>query len=123
VPEQTLHERRVLVAEDEFLLARDLRLALADRGANVIGPAASLAKVIDLIQAEARIDGAILDVNLRGETVYAAADLLRERGIPFLFTTGYDLSSLPERFRDVVRCEKPADPGVVLGALNGLLRA
>jgi CheY-like chemotaxis protein len=123
VPEQTFHERRVLVAEDEFLLAKDLRLALTDRGANVIGPAASLAKVMDLIQAEARIDGAILDVNLRGETVYAAADLLRERGIPFLFTTGYDLSSLPERFRDVVRCEKPVDPGVVLGALNGLLSA
>lgn len=97
----------VLVAEDEYMLAADLRRELASAGATVVGPAASLAKALDLISKTEELDAAILDVNLRGEAIFAAADVLAERGLPFVFTTGYDQSLIPSRFTDVIRCEKP----------------
>lgn len=107
MPERTLRGCRILVVEDEFLIADELATELADAGAVVLGPAGSIDRALALIEAEGRIDGAILDVNLGGEPVFPAAERLRARGVPFLFTTGYDGSAIPERFRDVVRCEKP----------------
>ena len=89
----------------------------------VIGPAATLADALDLIRAEEQIDGAILDVNLRGEMAYPAADLLIERGVPFVFTTGYDSSAVPARFADVVRCEKPISIRRVTEAIGRAIHA
>ncbi|RSV35852.1 response regulator [Sphingomonas sp. ABOLE] len=104
-----LHGCRVLVIEDEFLLADELADALRDAGATVLGPVGTVQHAIDLIRAEARIDCAVVDVNLGGEMVFPAAELLQTRGIPFVFTTGYDASALPPSFRAVLRCEKPVD--------------
>lgn len=123
VTSRTLSGCRILVAEDEFLVAEELRDELDEAGAMVLGPVARLVDALDLIQRETRIDGAILDVNLQGETIFTAADLLTERGVPFVFTTGYDISAIPKRFAHVVRCEKPADMSAVLVAIGRMTHA
>lgn len=105
--EPSLRGRRILVVEDEYMLADELRTELSDAGAQVLGPVGSLGDAIALIEAEPHIDGAVLDVNLHGEQAYPAADLLVGRGIPFVFATGYDAAAMPDRFAHVVRCEKP----------------
>lgn len=99
--------RRILVVEDELLVALELETMLDSLGCAVVGPAARLEKAIELAEAET-IDGAILDVNLRGKPVYPVATALKARGIPFIFSTGYSSStSVPEPFRGQPRIEKP----------------
>ncbi len=71
-----LSGRSILVVEDEFLLAEDLREQLVLAGAAVIGPVATLAKALDLIAAGVALDAALLDVNLGGQKVFPLADLL-----------------------------------------------
>lgn len=105
--ERTLRNCRILVIEDEYMLADELRTELEYAGAQVLGPVGSVEEAIALAEAEADLDGGILDVNLGGEMVFPVADLLIERGIPFVFTTGYDKSAIPNRYADIVRCEKP----------------
>lgn len=105
--ERTLRDCRILVVEDEYMLADELCTTLGDAGAIVLGPAGTVGDAFDLIAAQPAIDGAILDVNLGGEMIFPAADLLAERNVPFVFTTGYDASVIPPRFEHVVRCEKP----------------
>jgi DNA-binding response OmpR family regulator len=79
---------RILVVEDEILLAMDLADFLADSGCTVAGPASSVEQGMRLVEQDA-IDGAILDVNLRGEMVFPLADALAERSTPFVYATGY----------------------------------
>jgi CheY-like chemotaxis protein len=118
-----LHNCRILVVEDEYLIAEDLCETLADAGAIVVGPAASLDRAVELVGGSARIDGAILDVNLRGELAWPAADLLAQRQVPVVFTTGYDGAMVPERFGAMPRFDKPADFARILQALESLLPA
>ncbi|MDR9780861.1 response regulator [Rhizobium redzepovicii] len=108
----------VLVVEDEFMLAEDLSLELADAGAVVIGPAQTLERAVELLARPDALDAAVLDVNLQGKPVYPLADALVERKVPFVFTTGYDASILPARFRSVDCCSKPIDMGRLLAALQ-----
>lgn len=98
---------RVLIVEDEYYLADDARSALSGVGAEVLGPVASVEEARALIQADARIDGVLLDVNLRGEMAFEVADTLASRGIPFAFVTGYDRAALPERFSATASLQKP----------------
>jgi DNA-binding NtrC family response regulator len=120
--DQVLRGTRILVVEDEYLLADDLNNALADAGAHVVGPAASVEDATALIGNEAVIDAAILDVNLRGDMVFPLADALRARGIPFAFATGYDDWALPSRFADAPRVEKPFKSERVADILRPLLQ-
>jgi len=101
---------RILVAEDEYLLADDLRGALIDAGVEVVGPVPSVAEAAALISTETALDAALLDVNLRGEMVFAIADTLEVRGIPFAFVTGYGLAAIPGRYAHVTVLEKPIRP-------------
>jgi CheY-like chemotaxis protein len=110
--DNALAGKRILLAEDEYLIAYDLRDALASAGAEIVGPFATLAETVGCLKEGGAIDAAVLDVNLRGEMIYPAADALTARGVPFLFATGYDQESLPERFATSLRLEKP------LGAQN-----
>lgn len=123
MPEVGLAGCRVLVIEDEFILAEELNVELNDAGAIVLGPVGYLEDAFDLIDAETRIDGAILDVNLGGEPVYPVADRLLARGVPMVFTTGYSSASIPERFAHVVRCEKPIVMSKVAEAMRRAIEA
>ncbi len=86
---------RVLIVEDEAMLASLLEDYLTDLGCEVVGPALHMKDAIALAR-EAAIDGATLDVNIVGEKVYPVADILTERGIPFVFLTGYGAAGLRE---------------------------
>ena len=103
---QALLDCRILVVEDEYLIADDLCHALGEAGATVVGPATSVAQALALIGEES-IDGALLDVNLNGEQGYPVADMLAGRCVPFVFATGYGAGTLPERFAGVTVCCKP----------------
>jgi CheY-like chemotaxis protein len=83
-----LSRLKVLVVEDEPLVAMALEDLLADSGCTVIGPASSLKQGMRLIEKEA-VDGAVLDINLRGEFVFPLADALAAQSIPFVYVTGY----------------------------------
>ena len=87
-----------------------LQNLLEECGAEVIGPAGSVKDALGLVEKNGeRIDGAVLDVNLRNEPVYPVADALAAQGLPFVFTTGYDTLAIPEAYAGVPRCEKPVD--------------
>ena len=100
---------RILVVEDEYLAADDLREGLEEAGVEVLGPVPSVAQAMDLLDAGARPDAAVLDVNLGEERVWPVADRLREAGVPFILATGYDARAIPEAYRAAPRCEKPYD--------------
>jgi CheY-like chemotaxis protein len=97
---------RVLVVEDEMLVALDLAAMLSGLGCVVVGPAPNAAAALKFAQT-APLQGAILDVNLRGQPSFDLADELGRIGVPIIFATGYDESFLPERFRNVPRVVKP----------------
>lgn len=100
---------RLLVVEDDAMLAMALDLTLSNLGCDVVGVASSLGEAVPLA-CEAAIDGAILDVNLAGEKVYPVADILAARKIPFVFTTGYGRACLRDRDRARPVLQKPYDP-------------
>lgn len=123
MPDRTLRDCRVLIVEDEYMLADELETELAGAGATVLGPVGTIEDAVAIIEAEADMDGAILDANLRGEMVFPAADLLLERDVPFVFTTGYDASVIPVRFEHIVRCEKPINMKRVAQAIGRVIHA
>ena len=101
---------RILVVEDELLVALGMQEMLGEIGFDTLGPLPRLEDALRAAQTEA-VDGAILDVNLRGHTVYPVAEALRARGIPFLFSTGYGSGSVAlDSFREVEVLEKPYEP-------------
>src|SRR5262249_11419998 len=97
---------RIMLVEDEVLVAMMLRDALSDLGFEVIGPSGRLSDAM-AVAVEERIGGAMIDVNLGGELVYPIADVLLARGIPFVFVTGYGVDGLDKRFRRVPVFKKP----------------
>jgi PAS domain S-box-containing protein len=99
---------RIMVVEDEALVALGMSDALSDLGYDVYGPFSRVREAIAAVR-EADVHGAILDVNLNGETVYPLADFLQERGVPILFVTGYSAESLDPRFADVLVLQKPVE--------------
>jgi|GEM_PF-1061684 len=122
-PPATLAGMRVLLVEDEVLIAMEIKAMLSDAGCDVIGPATSVDAGLRLI-AEAIPDAALLDVNLgaRGFS-YDLADELIARKVPFAFCTGYaNTSYLPERFADAEILAKPYDRSAVISVLASLKR-
>ncbi len=97
---------RVLLVEDEGLVAMMLEDLLEDLGCEVAGSLASVAAALAWIEAGGAADMALLDVNLSGETVFPVAEALKARGVPFAFATGYDADHDP-RFRDAPLLGKP----------------
>jgi CheY-like chemotaxis protein len=111
--------RRVLVVEDEYVIARELAQALRSAGAIVVGPVPTVRAALAEINAEAALDVAVLDLNLRGEASYEVADALDRLGVRYVFTSGYSRSSLPLRYRDRVMCEKPIDLDILMTVIGG----
>ena len=101
-----LNGRRVLVVEDEYFIAQDLRMALEAHGAGVVGPAPDPETAISLLDT-GKVDVAVLDIHLRGAIDFTIADELARRGIPFVFATGYEDGMVPARHRDVPLWRKP----------------
>jgi CheY-like chemotaxis protein len=103
----TLRDRRILVVEDEYLIALNLQDSLETAGSVVLGPVSSVEKAISKIESEPHIDAAVLDVNLGGVLAYPVADMLVAREIPFIFTSGYEDNALRTRYSNVKTCTKP----------------
>ena len=102
-----LRDRRILVVEDEYLIAMSLQDALETAGSIVVGPVPSVDKALQTIDSEPHIDAAVLDVNLGGALAYPVADMLVARKIPFVFTSGYEDNVLRSRYSGVRNCPKP----------------
>jgi len=111
--------RRILVVEDEYMLAEDLREELESQGALVMGPVASVADALELLRSGPAPDMAILDINLGGEMAYPVADALRARDIPFIFATGYNAHAIPKAYSDMPRVEKPVEVRQAISKLIG----
>jgi CheY-like chemotaxis protein len=117
-----LRGRRLLVVEDEYMIAIELVRALEDLGAEVVGPAGSVEDAFSLLEdAGAPLDAAVLDINLRDERVYPVAEALAARGVPFVFATGYDSTAIPSSFSSTPRCEKPVDKAQLARVLGRIL--
>jgi CheY-like chemotaxis protein len=88
----TLRDRRVLIVEDEALVAMLIEDGLSDAGAEIVGSVGTVSEALQIIERVAHsggLDAAVLDLNLAGEAVTPVADQLAELGVPFLFATGY----------------------------------
>ncbi|MGC2410586.1 MAG: response regulator [Methyloceanibacter sp.] len=98
--------KRILVVEDEFLIALDIAGALEQGGLVVIGPLASISDALEALKQEA-VDGALLDANLGGQPVGSIADALLARKVPFAFVSGYGRDQLPPQHRGAPLVRKP----------------
>jgi CheY-like chemotaxis protein len=101
-----LRAHRIMVVEDEALIAMVLVAHLQEIGLSAVGP---FSRVADALKVDEELDAAILDVNLGGESVYPVADMLHARGIPFVFMTGYGSASIDPRFALVPILQKPIE--------------
>lgn len=113
---------KILVVEDDFIVAFDMQSMLEEQGAQVLGPASSLREAQALLTTETP-QAAVLDVNLNGEYVFPLVESLRSKGVPFLFATAYadDDRLFPESTKQVPKLAKPVLPAVLLTQLKKLL--
>lgn len=111
-----LSGRRVLVVEDESLVAMLLETILEDMGCTPIGPASNIDEG-EAMAREAELDAALLDVNVAGRQVFPVAAALKARGVPFVFSTGYGESGLPDEWRGNTTIQKPFTEAAVRDAL------
>lgn len=100
---------RILIVEDEMLVAMFIEDTVTDLGHQVVGPAMRLENAMAAARSE-QFDFAILDINLAGEQSFPVADLLTERGIPFMFASGYGVAGLIDPYRHVDVLQKPFEP-------------
>ncbi|HXJ02093.1 MAG TPA: response regulator [Micropepsaceae bacterium] len=98
--------RRILIVEDEMLVAMMIEDALVDLGLEVAGTAGTIEEALAAASGD-DFDCAILDVHLHGKPVYPVADALAARGVPFIFATGYGQSGLAARYRGRPSLPKP----------------
>ncbi len=117
----TLKGRRILVVEDELMIAMLVEDMLADLGCVVVGPAHTLDAALKLVESEGQIDAALLDVNLAGQPVFPVADALRARRVPPIFSTGYGEAGLRESDAGAPVLQKPFRAGDLARALQDAL--
>jgi DNA-binding response OmpR family regulator len=115
-----LSGQRILVVEDDYLQATALSDKLRDNGAEVVGPAATLAAAISLLSREP-IDAALVDMNLAGEMAVDVIRHLREERVPFIIVTGYNIDPLAEVVKGVPICRKPVVISQICETLNSLV--
>jgi hypothetical protein len=120
-PAMTLDGKCILIAEDEGIIAMDLAAEVAAWGGEVVGPVASIDAALDII-ASMPLDGAILDLNLKGQMGFLVADALADRDIPFVFETAYmKPGEAPSRHAHVPCIEKPFTRSFVRHALERVM--
>lgn len=108
--------RRVLIVEDEFLIALYLEDMLTGMGHQVVAATGHLDKAIELARGDG-IDFAVLDINLGSDKSFPVADVLRERHIPFVFATGYGTEDVANGYRNETVLRKPYAAADLEGAM------
>ena len=111
--------RRILIVEDNFTIAAAITRILKTTGAQIIGPVGTVSDALALIAGSERIDGAVLDVDLRGEMVYPVANALLAISVPMVFLTGYDDTFIEPGYANVPRMQKPVGVERLMRALFG----
>ena len=116
---KSLQGCKILVVEDDYLVALAVASLLEEAGAGVVGPVGWADEALSLLEDGSEpVDAAILDVDLHGQKSYAVADALARRNIRFVFTTGYGEDSIDKRYQRHPRCQKPLDERALLRALR-----
>lgn len=116
----SLEGMRVLIVEDEYMIADDLAAALQKSGGETVGPVSTIGQAEELLR-KRPVDAAIIDFNLRGEMAAEFIERLAATGLPCLIVSGYGSDALPESVADVPRLEKPVSAASVLRALSSQL--
>lgn len=116
----TLTGWRVLVVEDDYLLADDIKTALHNASAEVIGPVPTLAEAMVLLRND--VDVAVLDIGLRKMLAWPVAEVLLARQVPFVFATGYGPEMVPLAYAGVPHWVKPLDTDKLVMALSALFK-
>jgi DNA-binding response OmpR family regulator len=109
--------RRVLIVEDEAMIAGLIETILSQAEWSVVGPVATLERALATIERE-RLDAALLDVRVNGHDAFAAADVLVRRHIPFIFVSGFTRKQMPPRYRDCAYIAKPFTADAILALLD-----
>ncbi|HHX90439.1 MAG TPA: PAS domain S-box protein [Paracoccus sp.] len=117
---RALEGKRVLIVEDEFIIAMDIEATLHAEGCTVLGPAITVEQALVQIYSHS-LDLAILDANLRGKSVEPVAEALAGKGVPFVFATGYGAEALPAGWGDHTFLGKPFGSAQLVAALRALL--
>lgn len=115
-----LEGTRVLVVEDQFMIAALIEDVLVTAGCLVTGPIPRLSEALDAV-GSGTFDAAVLDVNLGGDRVYPVADALSRRNVPFVFVTGYSAGALPPEYAKCPRLCKPFKMADLLEQLSRLI--
>lgn len=110
-----VNNKKVLIIEDEYLIAMELEQLFTEAGAIVLGPYASLDAAAESVD---KADAGVLDIKIGGDFVFPVADRLVERRKPVCFYSGYDRGILPARFRDLGFVQKPHNAGKIVGKLT-----
>jgi DNA-binding NtrC family response regulator len=109
---------RIVIVEDDFSIARSLEYALETAGCTVVGMAGSVDAALELV-GSVSFDVALLDIDLRGDSVVPVAEAVLQRGRRAVFITGYgEADVLPAHLQALPRLEKPVDPEVILSVLD-----
>ncbi len=114
---QALSGRRVLIVEDESLVAMLLETILEDMGCTPVGPASTVDEGLAMVTGGEPLDAALLDVNVAGRQVFPVARALKDRDVPFVFSTGYGEGGLPDEWRGQSTIQKPFTEAAVRDAL------
>lgn len=117
----SLAGRRILVVEDEYFIAEEIKVVLEALGAIVLGPLSDQRRAMEMLSGS-EIDCAVLDIDVSGRAIFPLIHELRRRGIPWLYVSGYSESLVPEDLRGRVHLEKPVAPDALAASIQGLLR-
>ncbi len=107
IPRSDLSGLVILVVEDDYYLAEELCFGLQEAGAQVLGPAPSVADAMRVLALHPKPAAAVMDVNLNGEFSWPVVDTLLALKVPVLLASGYDSSVFPARYTNLPRCVKP----------------
>ena len=114
---------RVLVLEDEFIIADEIASILEDAGHTVLGPTPTIDSAMSRLEEEGKPDAAIIDANIRGDSSVVVAHRLRELQVPFCLCTGYRSGDMASEFGDVAIVQKPVNPADLLATIQSLAGA